>query len=177
MAKNNKKITIEEIKELQTKPIEEILEIAKQSVDKLKNLCSSINNIKDVFGVNVYNTNKTAFQKAIDVYPNLLNDEYAKFHLREIKDSMIKKYKAGKLQVHGKYTFILPDFYAACQYWFMGIENPKGLLKDGEVFCWLFRKSENVDCLRSPHLYREHAVRKNIAWYGVDEARRSWLRE
>lgn len=156
---------------------EEILEIAKPSIDRLNNLCSSVESIKSAFGVTPYNMSKNAFQKSIDLYPDLLNDEYVKSQLRDIKDSMVKKYKAGKLQVHGKYTFLLPDFYAACQYWFMGIENPKGLLEDGEVFCWLFRKSEKLDCLRSPHLYREHAVRKNVAWRRVEEDRRSWLRE
>ena len=63
----------------------------------------------------------------------------------------------------GKYTFLLPDFYAACEYWFGGIENPNGLLKDKEVFCNLFKKSEILDCLRSPHLYKEHAIRFNVA--------------
>lgn len=156
---------------------DEILNIAKPSIDKLNDLCSSVGNIKAAFGVTPYNTNKNAFQKSIDLYPNLLNDEYVKSQLREIKDSMVNKYRAGKLQVHGKYTFLLPDFYAACQHWFMGIDNPRGLLEDGEVFCWLFRKSEKLDCLRSPHLYREHAIRKNIAWSRVDEERRNWLRE
>ena len=35
--------------------------------------------------------------------------------LKDIKDSMIKNYKAGKLQVRGKYTFILPDFSPICK--------------------------------------------------------------
>lgn len=141
----------------------EILNIACASIDCLNNISSSIENIQNAFGASSYNLDKTAFQKSIELYPNLLNDEYVKSQLREIKDSMIKKFKAGKLRVRGKYTFLLPDFYAACQYWFMGIEEPKGLLDDGEVFCWLFRKSEKLDCLRSPHLFREHAIRKNIA--------------
>lgn len=156
---------------------DEIEEIAKNSTSKLKNLCSSIDNIKNVFGVTPYNTNKTSFQRAIELYPDILNDEYAKSHLRSIKDSIVKKCKAGKLHVNGKYTFILPDFYAACQYWFLGIKNPKGLLDDGEVFCWLFRKNDKLDCLRSPHLYREHAVRKNVACrdYGERQAKlREW---
>ena len=105
----------------------------------------------------------TYLQQAINLYPTLLNDEYLKATLREIKDSMVKRYKAGSLAVRGKYTFLLPDFYAACQYWFMGIKDPEGLLKDNEVFCWLFRKDEKLDCLRSPHLYKEHAIRKNVA--------------
>ena len=155
---------------------EEILQIANASICDLNNLCNSIDNIKSAFGVTPYNQYKTYFQKAIDLYPDLLNDEYAKSQLKMIKDSIIKRCKSGKLKINGKYTFILPDFYAACQYWFMNEENPQGLLADGEVFCWLFRKAEKLDCLRSPHLYREHPVRKNMAWRGNKE-KQEQLRE
>ena len=44
-----------------------------------------------------------------------------------------------QLEVNGKYTFLLPDYYAACEYWFGHIETPRGLLADKEVFCWLFK--------------------------------------
>lgn len=155
---------------------DELVDIAWKSVDKLENLCGSVESIKDVFGATPYNTNKTAFQKAIDLYPALLNDEYAKSQLRDIKDSMVKRFKAGKLKVRGKYTFLLPDFYAACEHWFLGIDEPHGLLDDGEVFCWLFRKDEKLDCLRSPHLFMEHAIRKNVACDSYGE-RRNRLRE
>ena len=140
----------------------EIDRIIKKSQDKLQNICT-LNGMKDAFGITPYNNNLTPLQQAINLYPTLLNDEYIKATLREIKDSMVQRYRAGSLAIHGKYTFILPDLYAACQHWFMGIENPKGLLDDGEVFCWLFKKNEKLDCLRSPHLYKEHAVRKNVA--------------
>ena len=50
----------------------------------------------------------------------------------------------------------------------MGIDNPNGLLDDGEVYCSLFRKSKELDCLRSPHLYIEHPVRTNVAYYDDD---------
>jgi len=142
---------------------DEISRIAGESVNRLNNISSSVENIKRSFGISPYNTNKTAFQQAVELYPNLLNDEYVKSILREIKDSMVKRCKAGKLYVNGKYTFLMPDLYAACQHWFQGIENPEGLLSDGEVFCWLFRKHDKVDCLRSPHLFIEHAIRKNTA--------------
>lgn len=142
---------------------DEIIDIAGKSIDKLKNICSSIDSIKNVFDIGPYNANKTAFQRCIEIYPELLNDEYAKSHLRRIKDSIIKKCRAGKLDVDGKYTFILPDFYAACEHWFLGIQTPNGLLDDGEVFCWLFRKNDEIDCLRSPHLFLEHSIRKNVA--------------
>ena len=154
---------------------EEIDKIIQSSVNKLTGLCDDVKNIKNVFSVTPYNMNKTAFQKCIDIYPELLNDEYAKSHLRRIKDSIVKKCKAGKLDIHGKYTFILPDFYAACEHWFLGFDSPNGLLDNGEVFCWLFRKDEELDCLRSPHLFLEHAVRKNMAYYECDK--RDWIRE
>ena len=144
---------------------ENVKDIAKTSIDKLNSLSSSVENMKEAFGVTPYNQNRTYLQEAIDIYPNLLNDEYLKIKLRDIKNSLVKKYKSGKLEVKGKYTFILPDFYGACQYWFMKIENPDGLLKDGEVYCSLFRKSKELDCLRSPHLYKEHPIRTNVAYY------------
>ena len=160
---------------------DEINAIIDKSNSKLNNLCSSISSMKSAFGITPYNDNMTYLQQAIDLYPDLMNDEYIKVTLREIKNSMVKRFKSGSLAVNGKYTFILPDLYAACEYWFMGDKNPKGLLDDGEVFCWLFRKHDKLDCLRSPHLYREHAVRANIAcnknkerqeavrkWFGTD---------
>ena len=155
---------------------DEILEIAGRTIDKLNNMCASIESIRSMFGVTPYNQNKSAFQECIQLYPSLLNDEYAKIYLRRIKDSVIKRAKAGKLDVHGKYTFILPDFYAACEYWFLKIPEPHGLLDDGEVFCWLFRRDEELDCLRSPHLFLEHAIRKNVAYY-EDEVRQQRVRE
>ena len=155
---------------------EEIDEIISESKNRLENMCSSIDSVKSAFGATPYNQNKTALQEAITLYPELLNDVYIRNKLKDIKDSMIKNYKSGKLQVNGKYTFILPDLYAACQHWFMREDNPNGLLEDGEVFCWLFRKSEKVDCLRSPHLFCEHAIRNNIAWNG-NKDRQQKLRE
>lgn len=143
---------------------EEIEHITHSSVDTLQNMASSIDGVKNVLGITPYNTNKTAFQKSVAIYPELLNDVFVKNKLRDIKDSLVKHFKAGKLKINGKYTFILPDLYAACEYWFLNNSNPKGLLADGEVFCWLYRKAEKLDCLRSPHLFCEHAVRKNVAY-------------
>lgn len=141
----------------------EIMKLTKKSRDRLNRICSSVDDVKNVFGATKENTNKTALQNAIMLYPELINDVYIRQKLKEIKDSMIKNYKSGKLRVNGKYTFILPDFYAACEHWFLGIENPNGLLNDGDVFCKLFASAKKVDCLRSPHLFLEHAIRRNTA--------------
>lgn len=157
---------------------EDVDMIIKRSNDKLKNLCSSISSMKSAFGItpDSNDDNLTYLQKAIRLYPDLMNDEWLKITLRQIKDSMVKNFKAGSLSINGKYTFLLPDFYAACEYWFMDNKNPNGLLDDQEVFCWLFRKSNELDCLRSPHLYKEHAVRTNIAWNGNKE-KQQYIRE
>ena len=148
---------------------EEINALSKRSSERIKNVCSSKRTMMDILGIKPSNNNPTPFQQAIELYPPLLSDIYAKDVIREVKNSLLKKYRSGKLEVAGKYTFVLPDFYAACEYWFGGIEKPQGLLADGEVFCNLFKRANKLDCLRSPHLYREHPIRKNIACYDYGE--------
>ena len=71
---------------------------------------------------------------------------------------------------------MLPDLYAFCEYLFIDkykAENnnyketkdrtiPKGLLQENQVYCRLYKTSKELDCLRSPHLYCEHAIRSNM---------------
>ena len=159
----NAKINYQMLQTLTDITDEEIDLLTKKSSERISNICNSRETMMDILGITPYNTHMTPFQKAVKLYPPLLSDTYAKDAIREAKDSLLKKYRSGKLEVTGKYTFLLPDFYAACEYWFSHIENPKGLLDDKEVFCWLFRRYDKLDCLRSPHLYKEHAVRMNIA--------------
>ena len=151
---------------------DEINTLAKKSIKKLTTLCDSKENIKRVLGINPYNENLTPFQEAVKIYEPLLGDTYTKDTIREIKNSMIKKYRSGKLDIYGKYTFLIPDLYAVCEYYFGGIDNPTGLLADHEVYCNLFPKSKKLDCLRSPHLYKEHAVRNNIAYEDYEERKK-----
>lgn len=146
---------------------DEIKKIASRTIYGIENVCSSIENVQKTLGVAPYG-DMSPFQKAVNIYPNLLNDKSTKNELREKKDARVKEAKCGKLRLKCKYSFVLPDFYAACQHWFCGVKNPNGLLSDGEVFAWLSKKYNKVDCLRSPHLYREHAVRKNVAYNGND---------
>lgn len=142
---------------------QEIELLAQVSINRINNLCASPQSMMEALGITPYNTQPTPFQKSVKYYPALLNDTYTKDILKEIKDSLVKKYRSGKLEINGRYTFLLPDYYAACEHWFLHEEQPKGLLADQEVFCWLFRRDEKLDCLRSPHLYKEHAIRKNAA--------------
>lgn len=142
---------------------EEMQALTYKSASKLTGLCSSAETMMAALGITPYNTHMNALQQAIQQYPPLLNDISIKDMLRQAKDSLLKKYRSGKLEIFGKYTYLLPDFYAACEAWFFHEKKPKGLLEDGEVYCRLFPKHEVLDCLRSPHLYREHALRRNAA--------------
>src|SRR5690606_29849661 len=75
---------------------------------------------------------------------------------------LVKEAKAGKILLEGtKRSYISPDLYAFSEWLFAGVKNPNGLLKNGEVSCKLFG-DEKLDVLRSPHLFREHCVRKNV---------------
>lgn len=159
----NAKINYQMLQTLTDITDEEIGLITQKSAERIRNISQSKETMMEILGVTPYRTNMTPFQKALKLYPALLNDTYAKDVIRDVKQSLLKKYRSGKLEVDGKYTFLLPDYYAACEYWFAHIEQPVGLLRDQEVFCRLFPQHETLDCLRSPHLYKEHAVRHNAA--------------
>lgn len=133
----------------------------RRSLDTLERISSDRDTILRIFGVVKSNEDKTWLQQALEIYPEMLQDEYCRARLREIKKSLVRQFRAGKLEIQGKYTFLAPDLYAFCERLFLGIETPVGLLKNGEVSCRLFRDGESLDCLRSPHLYMEHAIRSN----------------
>lgn len=139
----------------------ELQKMASKSNNKIEKLTSTVATMQEAFGVTPHNNNKTYLQQAIEIYPEILNDPYTKENIKQIKKSMIKNFKAGKLLIDGKYTFIVPDWYAICEKWFLNRE-PIGLLQDGQVSCNLYSKVKKLDCLRSPHLYKEHAVRENV---------------
>jgi hypothetical protein len=123
-----------------------------------------------VLGATETNKRKNHFQQALSIYPELLNDEHSKQVIKDKKKRLIKDARSGKLNVKGKYTFLCPDLYSFCERLFLGIEQPKGLLSNGEVYCDLFDNGK-VDCLRAPHLYREHGVRENV----LDEDKSKWF--
>ncbi len=159
----NAKINYQMLQTLTDITDEEIDRLTHRSAERIRNICNSKETMMETLGITPYNTNMTPFQQAVKQYPALLGDTYTKDILREIKKSLLKKYRSGKLEVNGKYTFLLPDYYAACEHWFQKIPEPDGLLRDKEVYCRLFPQHEKLDCLRSPHLYKEHAVRRNTA--------------
>ncbi|OBG93889.1 hypothetical protein A9X05_09245 [Mycobacterium sp. E3298] len=159
---------------LQTLPSmtdDELLSIATETIDNITRIGRDKDTMLKVLGVTPSNKNKNYIQQALEIYPELLNDTYCKEILKQVKKSKIKAARAGKLDINGKYTFISPDLFAFSEFLFLGDTNPKGLLDNGEVYCGLFVNRTKLDCLRSPHLYREHAVRINT----VDKCKGRWF--
>lgn len=161
----NAKINYQMLQTLHDISDEEIEKMCEHSNHNILTISDSLENMLRFFGVKKEITDESYFnwfQKALKIYPELLNDQSNKDTLKDLRNSMIKKYKGGKLEVRGKFTFVLPDLYAFCEWLFMGIKTPKGLLENKEVYCRLYKNSKELDCLRSPHLYIEHAVRNNV---------------
>ena len=141
---------------------QEMTKLAGIMIDDINNLGNDYRTMKRILGVNENNPNLNAMQKSLLIYPELMRDKYNRQILKDCKTSLVKDGKCGKFPIKGKYTFVLPDLYAFCEWLFLNIETPKGLLSRGEVSCSLYYNGTEIDCLRSPHLYKEHAVRKNV---------------
>lgn len=152
---------------------EELEEFASRTNESIRGVTSDRETMLRVFGATKYNQNKNPFQECLSIYPELLQDAYSRDVLRSLKNKMVKEGRAARLEVKGKYLFLIPDLYAACEHWFLGIDTPKGLLADGEVYCRQYPDEPKLDCLRSPHLWREHAVRSNV--FGEDDERKRWF--
>lgn len=149
--------------------IEKITLMTRQEIEKIG---VDFSTTMRLLGATSYNKNKSAMQEALIYYPELYRDSYGKEILKQTKKSLVKQAKGGRLRVNGRYLFISPDLYAFCEWLFLGIKKPKGLLKDGEVYTSIFGNNMELACLRSPHLYREWAIRTNIKteelnrWFG-----------
>jgi hypothetical protein len=140
---------------------DELRTISEETRNNIINVGTDRRTMLKILGATETNINKNYVQQALEIYPELLNDTYSKEILKQTKKSMVMSAKAGKISISGKYTFICPDLHAFCEYLIKDDKDPKGLIDDGEVSCFLYNDEEKLDCLRSPHLYREHAVRKN----------------
>lgn len=142
----------------------ELKQMCSSSVNFINGICSDKDIQLELFGIkegkpdHKYN----GMQKCLIEYNGLIKDNYFRERLRDFRKKLIKDLYSSKFRVNGYYTFLLPDFYAFSEWLFMGKEIPNGLLADGEVYCRLHEFGREVDCLRSPHLYFEHAIRNNV---------------
>ena len=80
----NAKINYQMLQTLTNITDDEIDLLTQRSAERISNVCSSKDTMMDILGITPYNTNMTAFQKAVKMYPALLNDSYAKDVIREV---------------------------------------------------------------------------------------------
>ncbi|MGZ9868133.1 hypothetical protein ACU3L3_06900 [Priestia endophytica] len=149
---------------------EELLTLADDTITDIQNIGKDKDVMLRILGADATNPRKNPFQQALSLYPELLSDAHARQAIKDKKASVIKQAKAGKLNINGKYTFVSPDLYAYCEFLFKGEKHPKGLLKNGEVYCRLYDEGK-LDLLRSPHLYIEHSIRQNVK----DDEKAKWF--
>ncbi len=149
---------------------EELKVLAEETVKDINSLGTDKETMLRILGATKTNKRKNYYQEALFLYPELLNDAHSKKIIKDKKKAMLRDARSGKLKINGKYIFLIPDLYAFCERLFLGKENPSGLLKNGEVYCKVFDEGK-VDLLRSPHLYKEHAIRTNVK----DSEKEKWF--
>lgn len=127
------------------------------------NAYTNLNTMLYLLGATHENKHKNYRQQALEIYPELLHDKYFKEQLSSSISSTKNNARIGKFIVDGYNTFFIPDVFAWMQFVFQSNKNPDGLLEEGEVSCKLFKDNSYLDINRAPSLYKEHAVRKNVA--------------
>lgn len=137
---------------------EEIQRFVSKEHDRIKNLTRDVETMLKT--LNADEDSEQSYKAALAYYPELLREAYSRESLKDIRKRMLLDAKSGKIRCDNKRLFVLPDFYAACEFWFKGIKEPKGLLAKDEVACKIFRRHEKADVLRSPHLYLEHSIQR-----------------
>lgn len=134
---------------------------------KLKETINEVHHDRDsqleFLGATLDNDNRDNLQEILRLYPELLSSTYIKKYLLDLITKVKKDAKSGKIKLNAKRTFLIPDLVAFMEWLFLGEKEPKGALKDGEVYCTLYNKDSRLGVLRSPHLSREWAIRKNVA--------------
>lgn len=149
---------LQTLSDIKDEEIEKIVRKTKEDIEKIGN---DYQVTMRILGATEYNKTPNYFQEALMIYPELFRDTYHKDILKQTKKSLVKQAKGGRLSINGRYQFLSPDLYAFCEWLFLGEENPNGLLENGEVYSSLNKNGIDLACLRSPHLYREWAIRKN----------------
>lgn len=118
---------------------DEIRRFASKAHEDLVNLCRTKESMLETLGANL--SSRNWYNQALAIYDELLRDGYSRQTLKSIKKKRILDARSGAIRCKNKRLFALPDFYAACEYLFMGIKEPKGLLKGDEVASVLHRKN------------------------------------
>lgn len=151
---------------------EEIQTFTEKTYIRLDNLAKDKSSMLQMLKAS--STSPDPFRRALIMYPELLRDYYARQQLKDIKKKMLYDAKSGAIKCENKRVFVVPDLYAAGEFYFLHKERPDGLLKNDEIACRPYRNREKADVLRSPSLYMEHSINKIVddpkvyEWFTTD---------
>jgi hypothetical protein len=107
-------VTDKELKQLSNDTVIDILSIGTDKETMLR-----------ILGATKTNKFKNYYQEALTIYPELLNDDHSKKIIKDKKKSMIREAISGKLKIHGRYIYLIPDLYAFCERLFLGMKIQK----------------------------------------------------
>lgn len=131
---------------------EEIEAFTRKTHDRIQNIAQDQETMLRVLRAEAGSTDP--YCQALRMYPALLRDAYARESLKAIKRRWQYDARSGRIKCKNKRLFAIPDMYAACEYWFLDIKEPRGLLVNGEIACNIYKKYDKADVLRSPHQQR-----------------------
>ena len=171
----NAKLNYQFLQSLTDMKDNEIDKLIKPTVEDIEKIGKDYQTTMRLLGVNDYSKNLSYMQQELKIYPEIMRDTYNREILKDVKKSLVKQAKSGRVKTNGGYRFVSPDLYAFCEWLFLGTKEPKGLLGNGEVYCKGYKDKSELACLRSPHLYREWPIKTNIRneeidkWFGLTQ--------
>jgi len=131
----------------------------------VKSLVNEVHSSKDkqleFLGATLETKYRDYMQEIIRLYPEILTSKYIKKQLSDTITSFKKEANSGRIKLHAKRTFIIPDLIH-----FMSVLFGNGqdyALGENEVFFNTYKDSKRLALLRSPHLSREWCLRNNIS--------------
>ena len=153
-------LNYQEIQTLQDVADDEIKLLTAREHDRIENLTKNIDAMLNTLKAD--EESEQPYKVALKIYPELLREAQARQSLIDIRKRMLLDAKSGRIKCLDKRLYVIPDLWAACEYWFTGNKTPKGLLAKDEIACKVFRRHDKADVLRSPHLYCEHSLQKIV---------------
>ena len=156
----NKTLNYQMIQTLTDFTDEEIKKFTDREHERIQNITKDMDSMLKTLKAD--EESEQPYKAALAIYPELLREAYSCESLKAIRKRMLLDAKSGKIRCDNKRLFACPDLFAVCEHLFLNDPNPKGLLRNGEVACKIFRRHEKADVLRSPHLAMDHAVRNIV---------------
>ena len=139
---------------------EQIELLTKETKEKIDKVHVDRDEQLQFLGATLENERRNYFQECLRLYPEMLTSDYVKKQLKDTITSYKKEAKSGRIKLEAKRTFIIPDLVHFMSLLFGNGEDYA--LDKNEVYFTNYKECDRLALLRSPHLSREWALRKNV---------------